>query len=114
MPGRGGAGLAVLVALLVQGVELDAALEAVSVELARHEGHGETLKAIDHARKLAGNGPGSVDMLVQLGQGWVAEETPALELRQVIREVADDLASTPDWPLDDDSLEGESAFYWRR
>lgn len=158
---------AMLVALLVQGVGLSEALDAASGELAGHEGHDETLHAIRNARTLAANGPGTVDTLVQLGQGWIAEEAlaigiycalvarnfeegivlavnhggdsdstgsiagsllgailgveaipkrwmVALELREVIREVADDLASTPDWRLDDGNLEGESAIYWRR
>ena len=37
-----------------------------------------------------------------------------LELRTVIEEVADDLATAPDWDLDDDSQSNEQDFYWNK
>lgn len=37
-----------------------------------------------------------------------------LELRTVIEEVADDLATAPDWDLDEYSQSKERAYYWNR
>lgn len=69
-----------------------------------HGGDSDTTGAI------TGNLLGAMMGEDAIPQRWLA----ALELREVIREVADDLLSTPRWCLEGGELDGEGAFWWRR
>jgi ADP-ribosylglycohydrolase len=72
--------LAVLVALLLKGERLDDAVDDALIELRRHPGHEETLTAIEQARDLARTRPGQRNALIELGEGWIAEEALAMSL----------------------------------
>jgi ADP-ribosylglycohydrolase len=60
--------LAVLVALLLKGDALDAALDEALAELRRHPRHEETLSAIEEARALARTRPGERAALTTPGR----------------------------------------------
>ena len=70
---------AALIALLVAGTELKAALDEVSGILKRHDRHEEVLRSVALARELAPRGP-SPERVARLGQGWVAEEALGISL----------------------------------
>ena len=70
--------LAVIVARLCLGDDLDAALDAALSELGGHEGHVETTQALLAARRLAAEGPSSAEQIERLGGGWVGEEALAI------------------------------------
>lgn len=59
---------------------------------------------------ITGNLLGAMMGESAIPQRWLS----ALELREVIREVADDLLTTPNWCLEGGELDGEGAFRWRR
>lgn len=64
----------------------------------------------DSTGAITGNLLGAMMGERAIPQRWLA----ALELREVIREVADDLLTTPNWCLEGGELDGEGAFRWRR
>lgn len=72
--------LAVLVALLLKGERLEHALDGALIELRRHTDHEETLAALERARTLARTRPQQRAALIELGQGWIAEEALAIGL----------------------------------
>jgi len=166
--GRLSAGaFAAIVALLVQEVTLPAAVASVKALLMRHPGHAETLHAIERAEGVAATGIPRAEALVELGEGWTAEEALAialasalaapdfetgvrlavnhdgdsdstaaiagnllgalhgvegipkrwllgLELRRVVLETADDLATFPDWPIGEFMPDSHESMYWKR
>ncbi|MET0344941.1 MAG: ADP-ribosylglycohydrolase family protein, partial [Casimicrobiaceae bacterium] len=166
--GRLSAGaFAAIVALLVQEVTLPAAVASVKALLVRHPGHAETLHAIQRAEAVAATGIPRAEALVELGEGWTAEEALAialasalaapdfetgvrlavnhdgdsdstaaiagnllgalhgvegipkrwllgLELRRVVLETADDLATFPDWPIGEFMPDSHESMYWKR
>ncbi len=166
--GRLSAGaFAAIVALLVQEVTLPAAVASVKALLMRHPGHAETLHAIERAEAVAATGIPRAEALVELGEGWTAEEALAialasalaapdfetgvrlavnhdgdsdstaaiagnllgalhgvegipkrwllgLELRRVVLETADDLATFPDWPIGEFMPDSHESMYWKR
>jgi ADP-ribosyl-[dinitrogen reductase] hydrolase len=71
--------MALIVARLLDGAPLDAALDAAEQRLAGRPRHEETLDALRAARTLAASGaePGP-EMIATLGAGWVAEEALAI------------------------------------
>jgi ADP-ribosyl-[dinitrogen reductase] hydrolase len=71
--------LGALIALLLEDRGLDDALDGADALLRRRPGHEEVAQALEHARKLAGEGP-STERLVALGQGWIAEEALAMAI----------------------------------
>ncbi|MFC7330621.1 ADP-ribosylglycohydrolase family protein [Marinactinospora rubrisoli] len=70
--------LAVLIARLVAGAGLEAALDAAMTELAAHEHHEETTRALRHARAAAADRPATAETVEELGGGWIAEEALAI------------------------------------
>jgi len=72
--------MAVLVATLIDGSDLDDALDAAVGILETHPDHEETLAAVDAARDLASVGPPSPEDLEGLGAGWVGEEALAIAI----------------------------------
>jgi ADP-ribosyl-[dinitrogen reductase] hydrolase len=166
--GRLAAGvLAALVALLARGESLTSAMARVKVLLSRYPGHTETLAAMMRAEVLAGAGVPRAETVIELGEGWVADEALAiallcaltapdyesgvrlavnhdgdsdstaaitgnllgamhgveaipkrwlisLELRRVIIETADDLATFPDWPIGEFMPDSDAADYWKQ
>jgi ADP-ribosylglycohydrolase len=166
--GRLAAGaFASLVALIVLDVALPDAIGTVKALLRRHPGHEETLRAIERAETVASRGIPRAEALVELGEGWNAEEALAialasalaapdyetgvrlavnhdgdsdstaaiagnllgalhgvesipkrwligLELRRVVLEIADDLATFPDWPIGEFMPDSHESMYWKR
>jgi ADP-ribosyl-[dinitrogen reductase] hydrolase len=159
--------LAVIIALLLRGKQLDEAIGKSLIPLGRRPDYEETFRAIGRAQDLDDDNPGSAEFLTKLGQGWVAEEAlamslycalsaedfesavalsvnhggdsdstgaitgnilgammgveaipdrwiEALELRDVIREMADDLATCHDWDVGEYRTSPECDFYWNR
>jgi ADP-ribosylglycohydrolase len=80
--GRLAAGaFAALVALVVRDLALPQAVERVCALLTRYPGHAETLQAMERAQAVACAGVGlRPEMLVALGEGWVADEALAIAL----------------------------------
>lgn len=72
--------LAALVALLVRGVPLAAALARTKPLLATRRGFEDTLAAVNAAERLASQAPAQHDAMVRLGGGWVGEEALAIGL----------------------------------
>ncbi|MEP7276568.1 MAG: ADP-ribosylglycohydrolase family protein [Betaproteobacteria bacterium] len=166
--GRLAAGaFAALVALLVRETPLPQAVATVKALLPRHPGHAETLRAIERAEAVAAGGILRAEALIELGEGWTADEALAialasalgapdleagvrlavnhdgdsdttaaiagnllgalhgveaipkrwllgLELRRVVLEIADDLATFPDWPIGEFMPDSHEAAYWKR
>ena len=72
--------LALLVMMLVDGVELSDALAGVKDILKRRDRHEETLSAIVHAEQLAREDSSRHDAISNLGEGWIAEEALAISI----------------------------------
>lgn len=72
--------LAMVVAELMEGAELPAALATARAELANWDGYEETLAALDAGVGLAKKGRPEPEDLETLGGGWVGEEALAIAL----------------------------------
>lgn len=158
---------AIVVMQLLLGTALPEAISTALQFLRKCPDSGETVTAIESACRLAASHPGKINVIKQLGEGWVAEEALAialycalsardfrhgvimavnhdgdsdttgsmsgqllgaihgakaippswlaeLELRDVVEEMADDLATVADWYLDDDDESGETEHYFTR
>jgi ADP-ribosylglycohydrolase len=77
--------IATLIAWLVEGERLPAALAAAKTKLVARPDHGEVLAAIEKAEALASSGSApSGEAVESLGGGWVAEEALAISLYSVL------------------------------
>ena len=83
--------LAQIIHEIVNGADLDTAVERSMTVLAQHPGHEETLLALERAEAFAAMGEGTSDEVEGLGGGWIAEE--ALAISVFCAEVAPDLES---------------------
>ncbi len=72
--------LALLVALLVSGVDLQAALDRSREQLVARPEHEPTLAGVDRAIALAANEPLDPTRLASLGLGWFGDEALAMAL----------------------------------
>ncbi|MGI6350542.1 MAG: 50S ribosomal protein L21 [Armatimonadota bacterium] len=72
--------LAMVVAELMEGAELPAAIATARAELANWDGYEETLAALDAGVGLAKKGRPEPEDLETLGGGWVGEEALAIAL----------------------------------
>jgi ADP-ribosyl-[dinitrogen reductase] hydrolase len=70
--------LVVVIAALLRGQTLITALQQADVQLGRHEGHEEVVKALTAARALAAHGRPEPREFETLGSGLVAEEALAI------------------------------------
>jgi ADP-ribosyl-[dinitrogen reductase] hydrolase len=70
--------LAVMVFALADGATLMEALEHAKTILVGHQGHKETLQALDEAVRLSTSGISHHEAISRLGEGWVAEEALAI------------------------------------
>ncbi|MDS1272523.1 ADP-ribosylglycohydrolase family protein [Lipingzhangella sp. LS1_29] len=75
---------AVLIHRVVAGDRLPQALDAVLAELARHEDHTETTRALSAARRAAEQDPVTADTVESLGQGWTGEEALSIAVYAVL------------------------------
>lgn len=73
-----GGALAVIIAALVNGLDLNAALDSAETQLASSGLAGEVLDALTQARMLAVSRPNDYPIPAELGEGWVAEESLAI------------------------------------
>ena len=73
-----------VIAAIRDGDQLDAALDAATVELERCDGHEQTLAAVSAARRLVYSGEPSPEQVERLGGGWVGEEALAIGLYAVL------------------------------
>jgi ADP-ribosyl-[dinitrogen reductase] hydrolase len=83
--------LAQIIHEIVNGADLDTAIERAMTKLARHAGHEETLRALEHAEAFAAMGKGTPEEVEALGGGWIAEEALAISVFCAL--VAPDLES---------------------
>lgn len=67
-----------LIANLVAGCSLAAALDRSCARLVTYGHHEETLSALEQARRLAGQSQPAVEAIPMLGEGWVGEEALAI------------------------------------
>lgn len=72
--------LAVLILALTDGASLPEALAASKSILREQPEHEETLRAIEMAETLAASDLSNVEAIIQLGQGWIAEEALAISI----------------------------------
>lgn len=77
--------LAVVIAALMRGEPLTGAMEVADAVLLRHDRNDEVRRAVDLARKLAGEAHTSPEQLETLGGGWIAEEALAIALYCAMR-----------------------------
>lgn len=70
--------LAVIIAALVAGADLEAALDGCLDQLATRPGHEETVAALTLARRLAADGEPGPATIASIGGGWIAEEALAI------------------------------------
>ena len=71
---------AAMVAALADGMSLQGALAVAKHLLVQHEGHEETLLAIQRAESLAHAGVQPAQAIPDLGEGWLADEALAIAL----------------------------------
>ena len=83
--------LAQIIHEIVNGADLDTAVDRAITELACHPGHEETLRALERAEAFAAMGEGTPEEVEGLGAGWIAEE--ALAISVFCAEVSPDLES---------------------
>jgi ADP-ribosylglycohydrolase len=83
--------LAQIIHEIVEGADLDTAVENAMAKLERQPGHEETLRALEHAEAFAAMGKGTPEEVEGLGGGWIAEEALAISVYSA--EVAPDLES---------------------
>ena len=72
--------LAVLIMALTDGASLEEGLVTAKAILRAEPSHGETLRAIESAEKLAVSGLPHEESIARLGQGWIAEEALAISI----------------------------------
>jgi ADP-ribosylglycohydrolase len=64
----------------------------------------------DSTASMAGNLLGTLHGVESIPQRWIA----GLEARRIVAEIADDLATFPDWPIGEFVEESEQSEYWRK
>ena len=71
--------LAYLIATIIEGRELENAIDETLAELASHEGHQECTASLSRAVELAlGSSLSDTEAIARLGEGWVGEEALAI------------------------------------
>ncbi len=74
-----------LSSLIADGMTLEKAIEQSIDCIKRHEGHQETLEAINKAIALAADSQGSPEDVEKIGEGWTGEEALAISLYCALR-----------------------------
>jgi ADP-ribosylglycohydrolase len=72
--------LAEIISHICGGKTLREAIDKSKKTLVEYEGHGETLKSIELALRLAGRSDSVIDAIEQIGEGWVGEEALGIAL----------------------------------
>jgi ADP-ribosylglycohydrolase len=66
--------LAYMIALILEGQDIEAAAKGTLAELRSHENHYECSRSLSLALELSRSSLSDVDAIYQLGEGWVGEE----------------------------------------
>ena len=72
--------LAVVIAEIVRGIDLEAAIESAMKCLLEKDSRSEVVEAVEDAIRLNETGTATFDKVEKLGQGWTAEEALAISL----------------------------------
>jgi len=81
--------LAYLIALIIEGLDMESALLRTMTELERHRGHEECTHFLQQAIALAQQDLPDVVAIATLGQGWVGEEALAIAVYCALRHQED-------------------------
>ena len=73
-----------IISCLMKGGSLEVAVTKARQRLLEHDGHQETVAAIDAAVVASSDAPPSAEAVEELGAGWVAEEALAIALYCVL------------------------------
>lgn len=77
---------AMIIRLLMDGLDIERAVEKTLRELQKHPSSEETIRAVTKALELAGNGlPAAGETVEQLGGGWVGEEALSIGLYAALK-----------------------------
>jgi len=66
--------LAHMIASIIEGQDLEAAVKSTLTELQNHENHQECASSLRRALELSKSSLSDIEAICQLGQGWVGEE----------------------------------------
>jgi ADP-ribosylglycohydrolase len=72
--------LAYMIALIVEGADIEIAVNETMAKLERYEGHEECTESLSVAVKLAKSGIPDTKAVKQIGEGWIAEEALAISV----------------------------------
>jgi ADP-ribosylglycohydrolase len=72
--------LSALISYLIEGKKLTEAIDLCIGQLLRYDGHSETLKKIELAKKLSVSQKSPEESIQTIGEGWVGEEALAISL----------------------------------
>lgn len=72
--------LSYIIRCIIDGMDIDRAIDCSITELEKYEGSRECIDAIDRALQLASEGDPDAAKVSMLGEGWVAEETLAIAI----------------------------------
>lgn len=71
---------AYLIALIIEGVELESAVEETMNKLKKYDNHEECFNSLLKAFELAHSNVEDNDAILQLGEGWIAEEALGISI----------------------------------
>jgi ADP-ribosylglycohydrolase len=72
--------LAYIIASIISGEEIEAAVEGALSELSKHRGHEECSEVLQNALDLSKKSIHHLDAIKSLGEGWVGEEALAISV----------------------------------
>jgi ADP-ribosylglycohydrolase len=72
--------LAYLIALIIEGFDLEMAVGLTLTQLERFDNHEECLHCLKKAQELSKSAMSDTDAISQLGEGWVGEEALAISV----------------------------------
>lgn len=72
--------LAYIIAAIIEGQDIDAAVVEAIGEIKKHEGHDECSCLLEKALELANTDISDIDAIHRLGEGWVGEEALAVSV----------------------------------
>jgi ADP-ribosylglycohydrolase len=72
--------LSALISYLIEGKKLTEAIDLSIGQLTQYDGHSETLKIIELAKKLSVSPKSPEESIQAIGEGWVGEEALAISL----------------------------------
>lgn len=70
--------LAYIIASIIEGADLEAAVKDTVIKLSKYENHDECYHALQQAVKLSHSSVKPLEAITRLGEGWVGEEALAI------------------------------------